>query len=127
MARTNHVFIASGDACGICESLSGMVVEEGFRPHDNCNCNTAVNDDGDGECEYDYDVSDTFPSGPRTRANVSLTITCPDGTVYPLGDFITIDLQEMIDGEGANDELLEDLAGDQCEKLCSEEPPFLCC
>ena len=126
MARINHVFIASGDACGICEALSGTVVEEGFRPHDNCTCNTTVNDDGEGECQYDYDVSDTFPSGTRTRANVSLTVTCPDGTEHALGVFITVDLGGLVDGD-STDELLEDLAGDECERLCSEDPPFLCC
>ena len=126
MAR-NHVFIASGDACGICEAYNASIVEEGFRPHDNCNCNTTARDDGEGDCEYDYDVSSTFPSGPRTRAYLSLTITCPDGTVHDLGDFIAIDLGGLTDGEGGYDELLEALAGDECEHLCPEEAPFLCC
>jgi hypothetical protein len=124
---SKHIFIASGDACGICEALSGELVEEGFQPHDNCNCSTTLNDDGEGECEYDYDVSDTFASGSRTRAEVSLTITCPDGSEHPLGVFITIDLGGLLDDEGAIDELLEGLAGDECEQLCAEDPPFLCC
>lgn len=124
---SKHIFIASGDACGICEALSGELVEEGFQPHDNCNCSTTPNDDGQGECDYDYDVSDTFASGSRTRADVSLTITCPDGSEHSLGVFITIDLGGLLDDEGAIDELLEGLAGDECERLCDEDPPFLCC
>jgi len=35
-----HVFVSSGEACGICEALDGQTVTAGYKAHDNCLCQT---------------------------------------------------------------------------------------
>lgn len=38
-----------------------------------------------------------------------------------------LEVDGLVDGDAGTDDLLKDLASDECERLCTEDPPFLCC
>lgn len=118
-----HVFVASGEACPICEALAGSIVPPGFQPHDNCNCDTVKSE---GDCEFEYEEGDVFRSGSRYRVTLMVTVTCPDGrSVQTPG--ITVDQEAMRNGD--NDDLLEDVAEQACDELCGDDEAedWLCC
>jgi len=125
----DHVFVASGEACPICEALAGLPVEPGYRPHPNCNCNTVRMKKGRGTCHFDYTVTEIWENpGGRHRVQMSLTVTCPDGTVKEAHG-AAVDYESMIEGE--EDAWLEGVAEMECEEHCEDngetEDEFLCC
>ena len=121
-----HVFVASGDSCPICLALAGESVEPGYRPHESCTCNTVLMDDGETVCEFDYEEDEAWLAGPRWRISLTLTITCPDGSVHTVPG-AALDLETMRSGD--NDDLLESLAHEACDEECDgeQESEFLCC
>jgi hypothetical protein len=118
-----HVFVASGEACPICEALAGLDVPPGYKPHANCNCNTIKSGE---DCFFDYEVGEVWRAGSRFRATLSITVTCADGSVVE-APAITVDLETARGGD--NDDILEDVAEESCEEYCQGEDDgdFLCC
>ena len=120
-----HLFVASGDSCGICLGLAGCAVEEGYRPHDSCTCNTVPMDDGERECEYEFEIEEMWPSPNGFRVQLSLTVVCPDGTSHTVPG-LSAELDRLLAGD--NDDLLEDRAHEACDEECDTvDSPFLCC
>jgi hypothetical protein len=120
---TQHVFIAAGDACELCQSMHGTIVEPGFQPHDNCNCNTVQSPSGT-ECTFDVDhVADRRTSDGRLLVQMTVWVTCPDGTVQ--GGSTSAELTDFIDDVDTVEEFMSDL----CEEYCGgdEGGEFLCC
>jgi hypothetical protein len=127
MSKT-HFFVASGDACPVCQSLAGQPVDPGYRPHDNCNCNTIARKKG-GKCRFEYSENRLFRERGRLRIEMSLKLTCPDGSVIDDRTFTT-DLAFVLDG--SEDADMEAWAQEACDEDCEDDgsddgDEFLCC
>src|SRR5256885_7223495 len=77
-----YIFVASGDACGICASLNGQVSSEPIGlPHDGCLCQVIPL--GDGDCptyEYSATTRRYGPHGDSFAVGLEVTVHCCDGS-----------------------------------------------
>lgn len=108
-----------------------MLVEPGWRPHENCNCNTITSEDAANGCKFDFEVSSTYDDGRGGRSvSVLSTIQCPNGEIVT-GSGASLSLDRLLSGEG--DDFLEMAAHDICLDTCPSgggdggDDDFLCC
>ena len=69
----HYRFQASGDSCGICQSLNGT--EASAPAHDNCQCQSTSDEDG---CEYVFSGSSTHwgPEDNQGTFSAEITVSC---------------------------------------------------
>lgn len=113
----HYRFQASGDACGVCQSLDGT--EAAGPPHDNCRCE--VVDEAD-DCEFTYNASSDHygPDELEAILGAEVTVTCPDGS--EIGESVPIDLIDYTgEPEGIFD-WIEDQLSEIADELCAGCP-----
>jgi hypothetical protein len=129
-----YVFLASGDACPICASLDGQVVDgPGYTPHEGCMCQTVLQGQ-QGDCEWDYTESGRAYIGlgwADVIIGIAVEVRCPDGAVFAAetqfdGSAFGADFSdESIDAwSDALEETAEALAQELCDQ-CLPVEPFL--
>jgi len=117
-------FVASGEACGICQALDGTNCAT--LPHENCLCQIVPKGK---ECTHDFDFEITTygPGNYDFKISGELTVTCPDGS--EIGESLEIDagtLPPILDSDGLNwavEQAMEDAWGELCEQCPEPEPP----
>jgi hypothetical protein len=120
-----YVFVASGDACGVCLALDGTECTE--VPHPNCLCQVVPKEGG---CEIDYSFSGSYYGPGHYDGSVGgeITVICPDGS--EISESFEVELAPYAGtGEDSFDiavEAFEAEAEALCEQ-CPEPEPFLCC
>lgn len=118
------VFMATGDACPICEALDGEVVPAGFKPHPGCTCSTHVvevtHDMGDCEWQFDW-----VNAGANGIAGIEVTVTCADGSeLNESVEFDTnrFDISTPVGGDPEADAVMAE-AEAAASELCAQCPP----
>ena len=114
---SGYRFQASGDACGVCQSLDGTDCPT--LPHDNCQCQIAP----PYECETKVENLTGTPTGPnRATLSAEVTVTCADGseTGMSVEIEVTFDPEEI----GPGDELSNaiDAVADELCAQCPDDP-----
>lgn len=129
--EVEYVFEAGGDACGACQSMSGMTSSEPIAgPHDNCSCQCSAT----AKCDYTYDYESEgtsrtgSPSGEGDYViGFSVEVTCSNGDT--IGGEISIDGHDLPSEYGDGDEWLEgvlqavDEYAAELAEGCDCEPP----
>ena len=120
-----HIFVASGDACPLCLGWAGESGEAGFRPHEGCTCNTMKMDDGERDCAFDYEEDDVWRVPGGWRIQLTLTVTCPDGSTHSAPG-AAVELDRLRSGD--MEEFLEGIAHEACDQECdATDQPWRCC
>lgn len=108
------VFVASGDACGVCQALDGSDCMS--QPHDSCRCQVEPY-----HCETDIQFSEVVHTGPGEydyAFGAEITVTCPDGSTVGMSVGVVMNEQNIDDPnlgggiDAAADELCEQCGGD---------------
>jgi len=118
------IFVAGGDACGICLALAGTTAAA--PAHEGCSCS---NEPGDDDCTHESSggSSTHYGSGDyQAMFGTELTVTCPDGS--EIGESIEIDLSGF-NPAGSGDvmdfiaEAIDTAAAELCAQCPKDEPP----
>jgi hypothetical protein len=118
-----YMFVASGDACGVCSGMNGMTSDEPIAlPHDNCMCQVIPL--GDGDCPT-YEASGASshhygPHGSSFTVGVELSVHCCDGS--EIGESVEID---MGNEDAYGDDIfqaIDDRIEGEAESLASQCP-----
>jgi hypothetical protein len=115
------VFQASGDSCGICETLDGT--NASAPAHDNCRRQTVTKEDDD-DCTWDYSGVSHRTGGPgRWDAifGAELTVTCADGSDAG-GQSVEVDLSGYTGEADGIFDYIHDQLQDEANELCSGCP-----
>ena len=109
-----YLFVASGDACGVCSALDGTTSDEPMAlPHDNCMCQVIPLGDGDCPSYETGDVTSTRhgPHGAAFTVSAEISVHCCDGSEIgesfevdmgdedAYGDDVFQAIEERLDGE----------------------------
>lgn len=110
-------FVASGDACGICQALDGTNCAT--LPHQNCQCQIVPKS---AQCPHDFNFQTTTygPGDHDYTISGELTVTCPDGS--EIGQSFEIDagaLPPVLDSDGLN-WAVEEALDAMWEELCDQ-------
>ena len=120
-----YEFVASGDACGICQALDGTSCSE--LPHEGCMCQVVPKE---RDCETGVRFSGHY-YGPGTYdggAAGEIVVRCPDGT--EIGESFDVDFGPYRNTGEATFDIANDAFEAEAEALCDQcrDPePFLCC
>ena len=113
---SDYQFQASGDACGVCQSLDGSACYS--QPHDSCRCEIVPA----YECETEVEFGPLVHTGPGEydwAFGAEVNVTCPDGTTVGMSVAVIMN-EDNIDDTG--DTAIDAAADTLCEQCPSESP-----
>lgn len=113
---SDYQFQASGDACGVCQSLDGSACFS--QPHDSCKCEIVEA----YHCETNVQFTPVVHTGPGEydyAFGAEVSVTCPDGSTLGMSVAVILNENNIYD---SGDTEVDAAADELCDQCPSESP-----